>query len=325
MTTRTGERIVTVVGGSGFIGRYVVQRFARAGAVVRVATRHPASAQFLKPMGDVGQVTPILTNIRNAESLARAVAGADVVVNLVGILHEGGKQRFQAVQADGPAALGRAAAAAGVSRLVHVSAIGADANGAASYARTKALGEQGLRAAFPAATVLRPSVVFGPEDNFFNMFAALARLPMPLPLIGGGGTRFQPVYVGDVADAVVACVADPATAGQTYELGGPQVYTFRQLLEVMLKEIDRKRPLVSVPFALARLQATFLELLPKPLLTRDQVRLLERDNVVGAGALGFKELGMTPTPLEAILPTYLWRFRAGGRWHFKTTGSGRAA
>ena len=307
-------RTATVFGGTGFIGRYVVKGLAEAGWVVRVAVRHPAAALFLKPMGDVGQITPIAANLRDEASVAAAVAGADAVVNLAGILYPRGRQTFAAVHAEGAGRVARAAAAAKAGRLVHVSAIGADPGARAAYARSKAAGEAAVRAALPDAVILRPSIVFGPEDNFFNRFAGLAQLFPALPLIGGGHTRFQPIYVGDVADAIMVALRDPATNGKTYELGGPRVYSFKELMTLMLAEIQRDRLLVPLPFGLATLQAAVLELLPAPLLTRDQVKMLKRDTVVAAGALTLRDLGIAPTVLEPILPTYLDRFRPGGRF-----------
>lgn len=307
-------RLVTVFGGSGFVGRYIVRLLAQEGWRVNVAVRDAERAKFLKPMGDVGQVTPMAVSLRDKASVAAAVAGADAVVNLVGILYESGRQTFEAIHHEGARTVAEAAAKAGVGRLVQVSAIGADPASPSLYARTKAAGEAAVRAAFPAATFLRPSIVFGPEDGFFNRFAGLARVMPALPLFGGGKTRFQPVYVGDVAEAVRRVLAAPDSAGKTYELGGPTIYTFRQLIELMLKEIRRKRCLVSVPFGIARLEARFLQVLPVPPLTVDQVRLLERDNVAAIGTPGLAELGITPTPVEAVIPSYLDRFRPGGRF-----------
>ena len=307
-------RRVTVLGASGFVGRYIVQRLARRGAVIAAVSRHATSAGFLRPMGDVGQVALLDAAITDADRLAVALAGADAVVCAVGILFERGRQRFESVHHRGPALLARLAARAGVKRFVHISAIGADPAAPAAYARSKAAGEAAIRAEFPAATILRPSIVFGPEDDFFNRFAALARYSPVLPLIGGGRTRFQPVYVGDVADAVTAALDLPAAPGRSYELGGPEVLSFRELMELTLRETDRRRALVSLPFGLAGLEAAFLEWLPKPLLTRDQVKLLRRDNVVASGAQGLADLGINPTALELVLPTYLDRFRRGGRW-----------
>lgn len=306
-------RRVTVVGGSGFIGRYVVQRLAQRGVIVAVVGRHAGAAGFLKPMGDVGQIALIEAGITDEPRLAAAVAGADAVVCAAGILYERGRQRFDTVHHVGPGLLARLAKAAGVKRFVHISAIGAEAAAPAAYARSKAAGEAAVRAAFPEAVILRPSIVFGPEDDFFNRFAALARYLPVLPLIGGGLTRFQPVYVGDVADAVMAALDRPDAAGRTFELGGPRVYSFKELMEVLLREIGRRRALVPVPFALASLQAAFLAWLPTPPLTRDQVKLLRRDTIAAPDRPGLADLGIAPTALEPILPTYLDRFRRGGR------------
>ncbi len=307
-------RVITVFGGSGFIGRYLVQRLARRGWVIRVAVRRPDAALFLKPCGDVGQVTPIAASLRHQGSVQAAVAGADAVVNLVGILYQRGNQRFDAIHAEGARAVAEAAAAAGARRLVQMSALGADAASPAEYARSKAAGEAAAAAAFPGATIVRPSVVFGPEDGFFNRFAAMARFSPVLPLIGGGTTRFQPVYVGDVAEAMARMLDDDGTRGRSYELGGPQVYSFKELLELTLAAIGRRRLLLPLPFWAASLQAALLELLPTPPLTRDQLRLLRRDNVVTQGAPGLPELGITPTAAELIIPTYLDIYRIGGRY-----------
>lgn len=308
-------RRVTVLGASGFIGRYIVNRLARRGAVVAAVSRHATRAGFLRPMGDVGQVVPLDAGLGDEARLAAAIAGSDAVICCAGILYERGRQRFDAVHHQGPALLARLAASAGAKRFIHLSAIGADPASSSAYARSKAAGETAVRAAFPAATILRPSLVFGPEDEFFNRFAALARYAPALPLIGGGKTRFQPVYVGDVADAAMAALDRPETNGRTYELGGPEVLSFRELMEMILRETGRHRLLISLPFGLAMLEAAFLELLPKPMLTRDQVRLLRHDTVVGADALGLAALGIAPTGLELVLPTYLDRFRRHGRWN----------
>jgi NADH dehydrogenase len=306
-------RLVTVFGGSGFLGRHLVSTLAKRGYLVRVAVRRPDEALFLKPQGDVGQITPVAANLRNRRSIEAAVEGAWAAVNLVGLLYERGRQRFEAVHVEGARAAAEAARAAGAERFVQVSAIGADPQSSAAYARTKAAGEAAVLQAFPDATIIRPSILFGPEDDFFNRFAAMARVLPALPLIGGGRTRFQPAYVGDVAEAIARVLENAATRGRSYELGGPKAYSFKQLLEIMLKEINRRRLLLPLPFPLARLEAAFLELLPKPPLTRDQVRLLERDNVVVPGVLGFADLGIQPTALELVLPTYLARYRPGGR------------
>lgn len=322
-------RVVTVFGGSGFVGRHLIRRLAKDGWIVRVAVRDLEGALFLKTAGAVGQVSLMQANVGHADSVAAAVRGADAVVNLVGILSEWGRRTFERVHVDGAANVAAAAAKAGSGRLVQVSAIGADPESPSAYARTKAAGEAAARTAFPDVTVVRPSVVFGPEDKFFNMFAMLARVAPVLPvfgcpaphfardegghtrfdLFGAGGTRFQPVYVGDVAAAIAAVLADPETAGKTYELGGPRVYSFKDLMDLVMAETGRSRPLLPVPFGLATLEAWFLEKLPSPPLTRDQVRLLKRDNVVSDGASGLGDLGIEATAAEAILPTYLARHR----------------
>ncbi|HEY1382563.1 MAG TPA: complex I NDUFA9 subunit family protein [Dongiaceae bacterium] len=309
------QRLATVFGGSGFIGRYVVANLAREGWLVNAAVRRPDEALFLKTAGVVGTVTPLAANVRDRASVARAVAGADAVVNLVGILHEGGRQRFQAVQAEGARTIAEEVARAGAQQLVHISAIGADPNSNSAYARTKAEGEAAVRQAFPRATILRPSIVFGPEDGFFNRFARMAMLSPALPLIGGGRTRFQPVYVGDVADAVMKAIETAAAAGQTYELGGPKIYPFADLMRLLLAEIGRKRLLLPLPFPIASLMGSVMQCLPNPQLTADQVKLLKRDNVVSDGAHGLAALSITPTSVETILPTYLDRYRARGYYH----------
>lgn len=315
-------RVATVIGGSGFIGRHFVKRLAKTGTVIRVAGRHPSRSTFLRVMGSVGQIVPIAVNLEDDASVAAAVHGADLVVNLAGILHESGRSTFAAVQAEAPGRIGRAAREAGATRLVHVSAIGADAASASHYARSKAEGEQALSQAFPEATILRPSVVFGPEDQFFNRFARMAMAAPVLPLIGGGGTRFQPVYVGDVADAIMAAIRDPASRGRTYELGGPRVYTLREVMELVLDVTHRHRRMVNLPWSVAEFQARLLGLLPNPPLTSDQVELLKHDNVVSPDRPGLADLGISPTAAEVILPTYLDRFRRGGRFSDQRTSGG---
>jgi uncharacterized protein YbjT (DUF2867 family) len=307
-------RRIAVLGGSGFIGRYVVKRLAAQGAVVAVGCRHAEEAKFLQPMGNVGQIAVVDLSIGDEALLPAFLAGNDALINCVGILYERGAQRFDLVHHSGPARLARLAREAGIERFVHLSALGADSRSPSAYARSKAEGEQAVRDAFPTATILRPSVVFGPEDQFFNRLAAMAMISPVLPLIGGGHARFQPVYVGDVAEAAVRCLTEPVAAGRIYELGGPKIYTLRELVELLLAEIRRRRLLVDLPFGLAELQARFLSMLPKPPLTPDQVELLKRDNVVSAGAMTLETLGITPTALEMILPTYLDRFRRGG-WY----------
>src|SRR5712672_2579924 len=303
---------VAILGGPGFIGRYIVKRLAERGDVLAVGGRHAAAAKFLKLKGDVGQVGLFNIAVEDERLLPAFLAGNDTVINCVGILRESGSQRFDRLHHTAPARLARLAREAGAARFIHISAIGADPRSTSAYARSKAAGEQAVRDAFPTATILRPAIVFGPEDQFFNRFAALAMVSPVLPLIGGGETRFQPVYVGDVADAVIRCLDDPATAGRTYELGGPKIYTFRELLDLLLHEIRRKRRFVDLPFGVAELQAKLMSILPNPPITPDQVELLKRDNVASPGALTLSTLGITPTAVEAILPTYLDRFRRGG-------------
>jgi len=307
-------RRVTVFGGSGFIGRHLTQRLAHAGARVRVAVRDAEGAKFLKPLGAVGQIVPYGVNIGDRAEVAAAVADADAVVNATGILAESGRQSFRRLHVDGPAAIAAAAAAAGCAKLVHLSAIGADPEAKSRYARSKGLGEAAVRDAFPAATILRPSVVFGPEDDFFNRFAAMARCAPALPLIDGGHTKFQPVYVGDVADAAMAALDDDACAGKTYELGGPDVMTFKEVLEYVMETTGRRRPLAPAPSRLLRALAGLIEGLPGAPFTRDQLVLLEKDNVVADGAEGLEALGVPPTPIDAVAPTYLARYRDGGQF-----------
>ena len=319
MTTQSNfDTLVTVFGGSGFLGRHVVRALCKQDYRVRVAVRRPDLAGHLQPLGRVGQIHAVQANLRYPDSVAAAARDSEAVVNLVGVLFERGRQRFEAVHAEGAANVARAAAAIGA-RMVHVSAIGADKDSPALYARTKAEGEEAVRAAASSATIFRPSIVFGPEDDFFNRFAGLARMLPALPLIGGGGTRFQPVFVGDVAQAIVKAVDGEAKPATTYELGGPEVKTFKELMQFVLRVTERHRFLVPLPFPLARLQAAFLQLLPKPPLTVDQVRLLERDNVVSDEARGegrtLEGLGIDPTAFEVIVPTYLWRFRKTGQFH----------
>ena len=308
------NRRTAILGGSGFIGRYVVKRLAARGDVSAVGCRNAEAAKYLKPLGDVGQIVPLNVGIGDETLLPAFLADNDSLVNCVGILRESGSQTFELVHHTGPARLARFAREAGVDRFVHISAIGADPRSSSAYARTKAAGEQAVRVAFPTVTILRLSVVFGPEDQFFNRFAAMATISPVLPLIGGGETRFQPVYVGDVADAVLACLEDSATAGRIYELGGPKIYTFREVLELVLSEIRRKRGFVDLPFGLAAFQARLMSILPNAPLTPDQIELLKSDNIVSSGALTLASLGITPTPAEVVLPTYLDRFRRGG-WY----------
>lgn len=315
------DTLVTVFGGSGFVGRNVVRALAKRDYRIRVAVRRPELAGHLQPLGRVGQIHTVQANLRYPDSVAAALRDSHVAINLVGILTEGGAQTFNAVQAEGAATIAKAAAAAGA-RLVHVSAIGADADSASAYARAKAAGEAAVLAAVPEAVIMRPSVVFGPEDQFTNRFAGLARISPFLPLIGGGETRMQPVYVGDVASAVADAVDGKAQAGATYELGGPEVLSFREILKIILDITDRDRALLPLPFGLAKLQAALLQFAPGPLkLTPDQVELLRHDNVVSeaakAAGLTLQGLGITPDSLEAVAPQYLWRFRPSGQFQRK--------
>ena len=296
--------VVTVFGGSGFVGRRLVARLLDAGASVKIAMRDSKAAAVPKTKGS-GSAEAIEASINDDAAVRAAVAGSTAVVNLVGILHEGGGQSFASVHVDGARRVAAAAKAAGVARLVHMSALGASPSSSSQYARTKAAGEAAARVAFPEVSIVRPSIVFGPEDDFFNRFAAMAKISPALPLIGGGTTRFQPVYVDDVAAAIVRLIEDEATSGQTYELGGPSVYTFKELMEMMLRVKKITRALVPIPFFVAEIQGTMLQMLPTPPLTRDQVELLKTDNVLGGGAPGLGALGVSPTPLEAVLPTYL--------------------
>ena len=311
------DRLVTIYGGSGFVGRHLVRALAKRGWRIRVAVRRPDLAGHLQPLGVVGQVMPVQANLRYPDSVARAAEGASAIVNLVGILYQSGAQRFDAVQAGGAEAVAKAAKKEGA-RLVQMSAIGADKNSKSNYGRTKALGEQAAFAAKRDAVVVRPSIVFGPEDDFFNRFAALARMSPFLPLIGGGQTKFQPVFVGDVAEAIAKAVEGEARGGEIYELGGPEVKSFRELLELTLEEIGRKRLLLPLPWTVARVQAFFMEMMPKPMLTRDQVTMLETDNVVSEKAIRdgrtLEGLGIEPTAMRAILPSYLWRYRKAGQF-----------
>ncbi len=314
------SKLVTIYGGSGFVGRYIVRRLAKDGWRVRVAVRRPNEALFVKPYGSVGQVEPVFCNIRDDASVRAVMHGADAVINCVGVLSESGKNSFDAVQAEGAGRIARIAAEQGVAHLVQLSAIGADANSPSAYARSKAKGEAAVQAAFPAAVILRPSVIFGPEDQFFTRFAGMTRFAPALAVVGGN-TKFQPVHVDDVAKAAVLGVTGKAAPG-IYELGGPDVATFRQLMQEMLAVIERRKMVINIPFFLAHimagafglLQTLTLGLFTNKILTRDQVRNLSRDNVVAPGAKGFADLGIVPTAMEAVLPEYLWRYRASGQY-----------
>jgi NADH dehydrogenase len=312
------DRIVTVFGGSGFIGRHVVRALAADGWRVRNACRRPDLAQYLQPLGSVGQVVSVQANVRNTPSVRAAVEGSDAVVNLVAVAYESGRQTFQDVHVGGAARIAEAAKEAGVKSLVQISGLGANLESKSLYAKSKAEGEVAALKAFPDAVILRPSVVFGPEDDFLNRFAAMARISPVLPLVGGGHTKFQPIFAGDVADAVAAVLAGKAKPGATYELGGPEVKTFRQLMEYILEVTGRKRLLVPLPFGIAALQAKFLEILPKPLLTVDQVELLKNDTIVSESAAVngrvLENLGVRGTAMETVVPAYLYRFRKAGQF-----------
>jgi uncharacterized protein YbjT (DUF2867 family) len=311
------DTLVTVYGGSGFLGRHVVRALARHDYRIRVAVRRPELANHLQPLGKVGQIHAVQANIRDGASVEAAARDAHVLINLVGVLFERGRQRFDAVHTVGAEQVALAANAHGA-RMVHVSAIGADENSPSCYARSKAAAEKLVLAAQPTAVIMRPSILFGPEDDFFNRFASLARLSPALPLIGGGKTRFQPVFVGDVSAAIAIAVDGNARAGTIYELGGPEVRNFKQLMQYVLMTIERKRLLVPIPFFIAKLKAVFLQFLPTPLLTPDQVDLLRADSVVSEQAKAeqrtLQGLGIEPEPLETIVPSYLWRFRKTGQF-----------
>jgi NADH dehydrogenase len=311
------DTLITVFGGSGFLGRHVVRALAKRRYRIRVAVRRPELAGFLQPLGTVGQIHAVQANLRYPASVEAAVRDSAVTINLVGILLERGRQRFEAVQHYGAEQVALAASAFGA-RVIHVSAIGADENSTSVYARSKAQGEQAVRAASPDAVIIRPSVVFGPEDEFFNRFASLARVLPALPLVGGGHTRFQPVFAADVGEAIANLVESGAGAGKTYEFGGPEVRSMREIMEYILAVTERSRLLVPLPFALAKMQAWFLQFLPNPPLTPDQVELLRTDNIVSADAIRdgrtLQGLAVAPASYEAIVPDYLWRFRRTGQF-----------
>jgi uncharacterized protein YbjT (DUF2867 family) len=316
--TLNSSTLVTVFGGSGFLGRYVVQALAKTGCRVRVAVRQPHLANYLQPLGSVGQIHAVQANLRYEQSVRRAVEGADGVINLVGILAPSGKQSFKAVQAEGAGRVAEAASDAGARALVHVSAIGANRSSRSAYARTKAEGEEAARTAFPSIIILRPSIIFGPEDEFFNRFASMARFSPFMPLIGGGRTRFQPVYAADVAQAVIAGLDGRARPGVAYELGGPTVYSFREVLDMIAQYTDRKRPYFPIPFFMAKLMGFFMQILPGAPITLDQVRLLQSDNVVSEDAVAeartLQSLGINPRAAETVVPHYLVRFRPKGEF-----------
>jgi uncharacterized protein YbjT (DUF2867 family) len=316
------ETLVTIFGGSGFLGRHVVRALCRRDYRIRVAVRRPELAGYLQPLGKVGQVHAVQANLRYPASIEAALRDTHIAVNLVGTLTESGPQTFDAINAAGAGAVARAASAAGLLRMVHVSAIGADPDSPSHYARSKAMGEKEVLAAMPSATILRPSIIFGPEDQFTNRFAALAQMSPAIPLVGGG-TKLQPVYVGDVAAAVADAVDGKTRPGAAYELGGPEVLSMREIMQIILAVTERRRPLVSLPFSLAKFLAVFLQFAPGALkLTPDQVALLQIDNVVSdaakAASLSFEGLGITPDSIEAITPQYLWRFRPTGQFQRKS-------
>ena len=317
---------ITIFGGSGFIGRYLVKRLCASGWEIRIAVRDHEAAQFLKPMGDVGQVTIWQTNVLNEEQVLAAVSGVSAVVNLVGILYESGTRTFQEIHCRAVELIAYSAKRMGARDLIHVSALGVDLNSESQYSKTKAEGELCASSAFKNATILRPSVVFGAEDNFFNMFASFSRYLPFLPIYGctgglkptldnqnslkfnfygDGGTKFQPVYVGDVADAILACLSNEKTRGKIFELGGPKVYSFKEIVDLVLTVTNRKRLVIPIPSKVAMFQAFFLQMLPRPLLTCDQVKLLKIDNIVQKGSLEFKDLGIEPLFPELIVPNYL--------------------
>ena len=318
MTLAPSDTLITLIGGSGFLGRHVVRSLAKRGYRIRVACRRPDLAGHVQPLGVPGQIMPVQANVRYPDSLAAVCEGAHAVINLTGVLYSAGAQSFDAIHVFGADASAKAARAAKARLFIQISALGADAQSSSAYAKSKAEGEARARAAFPGAIVLRPSIIFGPEDAFFNRFAAMARFSPALPLIGGGTTKFQPVFVGDVAQAVTRLVDTGHTTGRTYELGGPEVASFRELLEFTLRTVGRKRLLVPVPWPVARIQGMILGLLPRPLLTTDQVELLRQDNVVSKEATSERRtlqgLGITPRGIEAIVPAYLYRYRKAGQF-----------
>ena len=318
MLVQASDRLITIIGGSGFLGRHIVRSLARRGYRIRVGCRRPDLAGHLQPLGTPGQIMPVQANVRYPASLAAACEGSYAVINLTGVLYSAGAQSFDAIHAFGADAVAKAARAAKAKMLIHMSSLGADEASGSEYAQSKAEGEKRARAAFPGTIVLRPSVVFGPEDDFFNRFAALSRFSPVLPLIGGGETKFEPVFVGDVAEAVARLVDRGDADGRTYELGGPRALSFRQLMEFTLDTIGRKRLLAPVPWAIAKIQASILGPLPKPLLTTDQVELLKSDNVVSEQARRERRtlegLGIVASGIEGIVPAYLYRFRKAGQF-----------
>ena len=323
MTAANSDKLVTVIGGSGFIGRHVVRSLAKRGYRIRVACRRPDLAGHVVPLGVPGQIVPVQANIRYPASVAAVCDGAFAVINLTGVLYSSGAQSFDAVHVFGAAAVAKAAKTAKAQVFIHLSAIGADLNSTSAYARSKAEGEKAARAAFSGASIMRPSIVFGPEDNFFNQFAKMARFSPALPLIGGGETKFQPVFVGDVAEAVAILIDRGIADGKTYELGGPEVMSFKQILQYILDTTQRSRLLLPIPFGVAKLMGAVAGLLPKPALTMDQVESLKTDNLVAAKAVKdgrtLEGLGITASTIEAIVPSYLYRFRKAGQFSLPNT------
>lgn len=303
------QHTITIIGGSGFIGSYIVKELAQTGAAIKIACRHPDRALYLKPAGRVGQIAPTYIDLTKADTITKAIEGSDYVINLVGLLFEKGKQDFASAHAKGPERLAKIAKEQGVKKFIHMSALGVGKHNKAKYTRTKAMGEKAVLAAFPEATIIRPSVVFGPEDNFFNQFAKMTAVSPFLPLIGGGTNQMQPVYVADVAKAFAAIIQKQGTEGIIYEIGGPTAYSFKALMELILTTIDKKRTLLPIPFIVAKFIAFFMEFMPTPLLTRDQVELLKTDNILDGSCPGLKELGITPTSVEAVLPAMLAYYR----------------
>ena len=305
---------ITIFGGSGFVGRYIVQELAEQGAIIRVGVRNIHEANFLKPMGSVGQITPISIDLMNQNSVNEISKDADILINCVGILTESGSRKFDSIHHMGVQNIARAAQENGIENLIHLSAIGANKDSKSIYAQSKAKGEEALRTIFPKSIIIRPSIVFGSEDNFFNLFAQMAQISFFLPLIGGGNTQFQPIYVKDIAHFVGNLLQNEASQGITYEIGGPKTYSFKELMQIMLRYIERKRYLLSIPFGFAKFLSYFLQYLPGKLITPDQVELLKQDNVCNPNYPGLESQNVSPTPLEIILPAYLSRYRPGGRY-----------
>ena len=308
------QKTVAVIGGTGFIGRNIVEQLAKSGARVKILTRNADRAKFLKPMGDVGQITAMAGNALDEDTLRMVMSGVDAVVNTIGILAESGTQRFASLQAELPGRIGKIASELGITSIVQLSAIGADDKSSSKYARTKAMGEAALLKACPTATILRPSLVFGAGDGFFNRFASMAVIAPGLPVIGGGKNKVQPVYVGDVASATVTALEGKAHQGKIYELGGPDIMTFREVMAYILKLTKRRRALLPIPFGVMGLAAGAMSVLPNAPVTRDQLKQLKTDNIVAANALTLKNLGIEATPVDLIVPEYLARYQPGGRF-----------